>query len=62
LEKGKALLESLGLIEKDYDEEAVEKLPATAQLPSRSSTKTLLVAEVLLSVGELLFTRYRILL
>jgi hypothetical protein len=62
LEKSKALLESLDLIEKDYDEEAVEKLPATAQLPSRSPTKTLLVAGVLLSVGELPFPRYRILL
>ena len=55
LEKSKALLKYLDLIEKDYDEEAVGKLPATAQLPSRSPTKTLLVAEVLLSVGELPF-------
>ena len=62
LEKSKALLESLDLIEKDYDEEAVEKLPATAQLPSRSPSKTLLVAGVLLNVGELPFPRYRILL
>jgi len=62
LEKSKVLLETLDLIEKDYDEEAVEKLPATAQLPSRSPTKTLLVARVLLSVGELPFPLYRILL
>jgi len=62
LEKSKALLESLDLIEKDYDEKAVEKLPATAQLPSRSSTKTRLVAEVLLSFGELPSPRYRSLL
>ena len=55
LAKSKALLESLNLIEKDYDEEAVEKLPATAQLPSRSPTKTLLVAGVLLCIGELPF-------
>jgi hypothetical protein len=61
-EKSKRLLESLDLVEKVYDEEAVEMLPATAQLPSRSSTKTRLVAEVLLSVGELSFPRYRILL
>jgi len=62
LEKSKALLETLDLIEKEYDEEAVEKLPATAQLPSRSPTKTLLVARVLLSVGELPFPLYHILL
>ena len=62
LEKSKALLESLDLIEKDFDEEAVEKVPATAQLPSRSPSKTLLVAGVLLSVGELPYPRYRIVL
>ena len=61
-EKSKALLESLDLIEKGYDEEAVEKLPATAQLPSRSPTKTLLVAGVLLTVGELPSPQLRILL
>ena len=60
LEKSKALLKSLNLIEKDYDEETVEKLPITAQLPSWSPTKTLLVAGVLLSIGELPFPRYRI--
>ena len=60
LEKSEALLKSLNVIEKDYDEEAVGKLPATAQLPSRSPTKTLLVAGVLLSIGELPFPRYRI--
>ena len=62
LEKSKALLKSLNLIEKDYDGEAVGKLPATAQLPLRSPTKTLLVARVLLSIGELRFPRQRILL
>ena len=56
LEKSKALLETLDLIAKDYDEEPMEKLPATAQLPSRSSTKTRLVAQVLLSVGEFPFS------
>lgn len=54
------LLESLDLIEKNYDEKAVEKLPATAQLPSRIPTKTILVAWVLLNVGELPFPRYRV--
>ena len=55
LEKSEALLKSLNVIEKDYDEEAVGKLPATAQFPSRSPMKTLLVAGVLLSIGELCF-------
>ena len=61
-EKSKVLLESLNLIEKSYDEEAVEKLPATAQLPSRSPTKMLLVAGVLLTVSELFSPQLRILL
>ena len=54
-EESKTLLESFDLIEKNYDEESVEKLPATAQLPSRSPTKTVLVTWVLLNVGEVPF-------
>ena len=60
LAESKMLLESLDLIEKNYDEKAVNDLPATAQLPSRFPTKTILVAWVLLNVGELPFLRYRV--
>ena len=59
-EESKTLLESFDLIEKSYNEESVEKLPATAQLPSRSPTKTFLVTWVLLNVGELPFLGYRV--
>jgi hypothetical protein len=55
LEESKTLLESLDLIEKNYDAKAVKELPSTARLPSRSPTKTMLVAWVLRNVGELLF-------
>ena len=60
LEESKMLLDSLDSIEKNYDEKAVEELPATVQLPPRSSTKMILVAWVLCNVGELPFLRYRI--
>ena len=60
LVESKMLLESLDLIEKNYDEKAVNDLPATAQLPSRFPTKMILVAWVLLNIGELPFLRYHI--
>ncbi|KIJ97027.1 hypothetical protein K443DRAFT_54299, partial [Laccaria amethystina LaAM-08-1] len=46
------LLESLDLIEKNYDAKAVKELPSTARLPSRSPTKTMLVAWVLRNVAK----------
>jgi len=49
------LLESLDLIKKNYDKKAVSELLAMAQLPSQFPMKTILVAWVLLNIGELPF-------